>query len=79
MATLAQPISRKVFAEQFYCPHHGEPGTTHTEPVFSLPINGVYGCYEPGEEWEVTICDDCGEEVKPVHEIDWSQVMEIPY
>jgi hypothetical protein len=69
-------VNRRTFAEKFFeCPH----ARTHTEIRGCLPTNGARGEYDPGEEWEVEICDDCGEEVKPVQEIDWSQVMEMPY
>ena len=73
MATLSQA------AEQVYaCAVHGQKGTYHTEIRWSLPVNGLHGQYEPAEECEVVICNECNCEVKP--EIDWSDVMDdLPY
>ena len=71
MATLQQA------AEQVYqCRNHGEH--THIETRWSLAVTGLNGQYEPAEEYEVVICNECNCEVKP--EIDWSDVMDdLPY
>jgi hypothetical protein len=75
--TLAK--TRDEVAEEIYkCPVHGIKGTYHTEIRWSLPVNGLHGQYDPGEEYEVVICNECNCEVKP--EIDWSLVMDdLPY
>lgn len=67
--------TRDEVAEEIYkCTVHGIKGTYHTETLWSLPVSGLYGQYEPAEEYDVKICNVCGREVEP--EIDWSLVMD---
>jgi len=72
-------VNRRTFAEAFYCPQHGEPGTTHWEPVWSLSINGANGQYEPPEDDEVEVCNTCNRKVVRKPKVDYSQLNEIPY